>query len=154
MKPKMSFICCLLVSLVMVLPMCAKADEFYIVVWVDQLEYEEPPVIVNGEFTVNDPPDYDQDYCYAKVVIGKDGYPPWWYYEGEYIVGSGGSGDVTVYCSGDSGTVYFEWEYDIANPTVYPGDYYVGLYAEAWEGYPVPTDIVYGWADPVEFTIS
>jgi hypothetical protein len=151
MKRKISVISCLLVSLVMALPMSVQADgdgEMRLNAWVNPDEYYNyDPVNIAGAYVVTEPSDYDQDYCWVLVVIWKAGMSPLWYYTGEYLVGSGGWGDVTISCWGTHGSFYFEWDYENAIPDIVTccgdGDYYAGVYVEAWEGWTQPTSIVW-----------
>ena len=158
MKTKISVISCLLVSLIMVLPMSALADgdgTMRLNAWVSPDEYETPDKAkIYAVYVVTYPPDYDQDYCYVIVAIAKVGSSPAWYYDGYYIVGSGGGGDVDVGCNSDDGEAQFEWDYDNAVPETFDGYYYALVYAEAWEGWTQPTSIVYDETETNEFYVD
>jgi hypothetical protein len=125
--------------------------------WVSPYSYsisaDEDPQIY-AVWTVTYPANFVHDYCYVIVAVGEKGSDPVWYYDGYYVVGSGGGGDVDVYCNSDDGDAQFEWDISEASPPVSVGDYYALVYAEAWEGWPIPSKIIYDDTQTNDFELT
>jgi hypothetical protein len=145
MKTKISVVSCFFVSLLMVFPMSAVADGMWI--WW-QMDNDDPYVIPDddpqmwGDWQVYSPPLFAHDWCYVNVHIQKVMTTVNWDYEGDFLVGSGGGGDVDVECSYQIGDFYFEWDYDAAWPPVSTGTCYAEVYIEAWDEWPWPDNVV------------
>ena len=159
MKTKISVISCFLVSLLMVFPMSAVADgdgTMRLNAWVSPGSYQIPdedPQIYSV-WDVTDPEDFEHAYCYVKVTIHKKMTTLNWEYEGDFVVGSGGGGDVDVYCNQDDGDAQLSWDISAASPPVSAGDYYAVVYAEAWDAWPFPDNVVYDTAQSNDFELT
>jgi hypothetical protein len=128
-KSKILAIACFAIASVVVLPMNVCAWNLNPSAWTNQTSYTiGDPVLIYVEWSVTVPQNWEHEYCYVNLNPHPVGsiYSPM--YDGDYTVGSGPSGVVSVYCSGTDGNAYYAWDSNMGWEATWIVDVYIVAY--------------------------
>jgi hypothetical protein len=111
MKPRLIAVVCVFIVAMLSLPMTVLAGSMRLNAWPGSSLYYAPTTVdIYAVWNVDDPSDFEHDYCYVLITIySSSQVPPWDSAWGEYDAMTGKNGEVDVQCASDDGDAQFDW---------------------------------------------